>query len=80
MLKLRPAGIKWWGKPLVTVDGRPLPAELEVKCPKWNRRTPEQRRFEEIASERAIPTDVVEWGFDTREKALLTYESSGSLP
>ena len=30
MLKLEPAGIKWWRKPLAICNGRPLPAELVV--------------------------------------------------
>lgn len=146
MLHFKPAGITWWRKPLVLVDGDLMPAELavlkaelrpgelgvwlnsssfssgvaalqrvdsagasfrttriplpkfvtsaltelcqaagsrrgrpdlviwhrdhssfrliEVKCPSWDRPTPEQIAFLGVAAERGIPATVVEWEFN----------------
>lgn len=37
---------------------------VEVKCPHWDRLTPEQAVFVDIAEEMGTETSVVEWEFD----------------
>lgn len=36
---------------------------VEVKCPHWDRPSPEQDQFMKAAQRRGIPTEVVEWEF-----------------
>jgi hypothetical protein len=36
---------------------------IEVKCPHWDSVTNEQRRFADLAAERGIGAEVVEWEF-----------------
>jgi len=36
---------------------------VEVKCPHWDRLTPEQKRFSELANDRHIETGIAEWEF-----------------
>jgi hypothetical protein len=35
----------------------------EVKCPQWDRPSHEQEAFMRVATERGIPTEIVEWEF-----------------
>jgi hypothetical protein len=36
---------------------------VEVKCPHWDKQSPEQLEFLQAASERGIPTSIAEWEF-----------------
>jgi len=40
---------------------------VEVKCPHWDRPTPEQKRFAELANEWGIETHIAEWEFVSGE-------------
>ena len=44
---------------------------IEVKCPHWDRQTPEQISFSEVVRERGIKTEVVEWEFDSEPISVL---------
>jgi len=39
---------------------------IEVKCPHWDRQSPEQLAFANLAQEQGISVNVAEWEFDEK--------------